>query len=148
VLGKKRTPIATTAIVQATKKTASPGVTMAPLADADDDYDTNTHSGTDMHSNQRATGATGRWTTEEDGELTSAFAKKCRQTWGKEYKTDWAAETARVAGRTRFTRDFSKHSIDIARATGHQKEMQSWQVQLQKSVGKRGARNTKQIGLP
>jgi hypothetical protein len=80
VLGKKRTPIATTAIVQATKKTASPGVTMAPLADADDDYDTNTHSGTDMHSNQRATGATGRWTTEEDGELTSAFAKKCRQT--------------------------------------------------------------------
>jgi hypothetical protein len=52
-------------------------VTMAlsPPADVDDDDDgANADSVTDTQSNPRAIGATARWTSEEDAELTSAIA--------------------------------------------------------------------------
>jgi myb proto-oncogene protein len=44
--------------------------------------------------------ATGRWTLEEDANLTSAVANTSKKKWGKEYKTDWAAVAALVLGRT------------------------------------------------
>jgi hypothetical protein len=44
--------------------------------------------------------ATGRWTPEEDVELTSAVAKMNKKWWGREHRIDWVAVAALVTGRT------------------------------------------------
>jgi hypothetical protein len=59
------------------------------------------HSIADTQPNAGATGATGRWTPEEDATLTSAVTKTRKKKRGKEYQTDWVAIAARVPGRTR-----------------------------------------------
>jgi hypothetical protein len=70
--------------------------------DDGDDYDddANTDSVTDAKSNPRDTGATGRWTPEEDTELTGAVANTCKQKWGKQYRT-WP-NAALAPGRTKI----------------------------------------------
>jgi hypothetical protein len=114
LLGKKPSPI-TTAIVEAATEIASPGIAMAlpPLADVNDvstDYVMNT-------------GGTGRWTLEEDAELTIAVTNTCKKRRGKEYKTDWVTIATLVPRRTRRQclerwQNALKPSIVIARAAG------------------------------
>jgi hypothetical protein len=98
-----------TATANAASKTASPDVAMSlpppPPADVDDEDDvddTKPDSVTDTKSNPKATGATGRWTREEDAALTSAVAKTCKTECGKEINKDWVAISALVPGRTRM----------------------------------------------
>jgi hypothetical protein len=96
------TAIATiTAASEAAAKSDSPDVAIAlsPPADVDDDG-VIADSATDAKSNPRAAGVTGRWTREEDAELTSALANTSKKRWGKEYKTDWDAVAALVLSRT------------------------------------------------
>jgi hypothetical protein len=129
-VGKKPrlgTRIATASAAAATK-TASPDVAISlhpPPADFDDDdEDTKPDSVTDTKSNPKATGATGRWTREEDEALTSAVVNTCKTKCGKEISKDWVAISALVPGRTREQcimrwRNAFDHKIDRAsRRTG------------------------------
>jgi hypothetical protein len=66
-----------------------------------------------------ATVATGRWTPEEDANLTSAVTNTCNKKGGKEHKIDWVAVAALVPGRTKNQcnqrwHSALKHSIDQA----------------------------------
>jgi hypothetical protein len=89
-----------TATDEATGKIASPDVSAGlPPPAADSDY-ANADAKTDIHSNAVTAGATGRWTPEEDAELTSAVAKTKKKWRGKVYKNDWVAAAALVPGRT------------------------------------------------
>jgi hypothetical protein len=49
--------------------------------------------------NAGAARAAGRWTPEEDVELTSAVAKTNKKWWGREHKIDWVAVATLVTGR-------------------------------------------------
>jgi hypothetical protein len=83
------TPIATAAAEDAEKTAASPDVALAlprPAAHVDDDAKNDYVM--DTQSNPRAAGVTGRWTPEEDGELTSAVANAKKNKWGSS-KRDW-----------------------------------------------------------
>jgi hypothetical protein len=68
------------------------------------DDNANTGSVTDTQSNKhpRPTGATGRWTPEEDADLTSAFTNTCQRKRGKVYNADWVEIAAKVPGRTKI----------------------------------------------
>jgi hypothetical protein len=92
-----------TTTYQAGTKAASADVKMSlpsPAADVDDD-NAKPDSVTDTESNPKATGATGRWTREEDAKLTSAVAKICKTKCGKELSKDWVAISALVPSRTK-----------------------------------------------
>jgi hypothetical protein len=70
---------------------------------------------------ERATGRQGRWTSDEDAELTSAVANTCKKKWGNEYKPDWDAVAVLVLGRTKrqcVMRWLSTLKPSIALATG------------------------------
>jgi hypothetical protein len=87
---------------EAAIKTASPessvGLLPPPTIDT---VDANVdHVQDTILTNAGASGATGRWTTEEDAELTSAIAKTNTKWWGKEYKLDWVAIASLIPGRT------------------------------------------------
>jgi hypothetical protein len=91
-----------TATDNAIRETASPQILVAcllppPSADNDDE---NSDVVTGTQPNAGAARATGRWTPEEDAQLTSAVAKTKKKRWGKEYKIDWVAAAALVPGRT------------------------------------------------
>jgi hypothetical protein len=99
-------PIATATAEAATEAASRPDVAMAlppPADDADDaDADANADSVTETQWNPRATGATARWTSEEDAELTSVVvANTCNTKGGKKYTKDRAAVAALVLGRTK-----------------------------------------------
>jgi hypothetical protein len=55
---------------------------------------------TDTQPSTGAAWVTGRWTPEEDAELTNAVVKTKKKRWGKAYKLDWVAIAALVPGRT------------------------------------------------
>jgi hypothetical protein len=68
---------------------------------------------------QPNTGATARWTPEEDAQLTSAVANSCKNIRGKQNQIDWVAVAVLVSGRTkkqciRRWNHVSDHSIDRA----------------------------------
>jgi hypothetical protein len=91
-----------TATDNAIRETASPQILVAcllppPSADNDDE---NSDVVTGTQPNAGAARVTGRWTPEEDAQLTSAVAKTKKKRWGKEYKIDWVAAAALVPGRT------------------------------------------------
>jgi uncharacterized protein (DUF2237 family) len=77
---------------------ASPNVSVVgllpPAADAD-------HANVDLVIDGTTPRATGRWTTDENKQLTSAIANTSEKKWGNEYKTDWGAVAALVSGRTK-----------------------------------------------
>jgi hypothetical protein len=81
------------------RKTASSDVSIGlpppppPAADVDD---ANAESVMDTQPNA---GATGRWTLEEDAELTRAVANTPKKKYGKEYRIDWIEISALVTGR-------------------------------------------------
>jgi hypothetical protein len=79
---------------------ASPRSLVGLLPPSPADYD-NENAGpvTSSQPNTCAT-VTGRWTPEEDAELTIAVAKTKKKRSGKEYKMDWIAIAALVPGRT------------------------------------------------
>jgi hypothetical protein len=81
---------------EAARKTVSTDVSVGlPPPVADNDY-VNADPETDG-----TTRATGRWTTDEDAQLTRAVANTSNKKWGKEYKTDWPAVAALVPSRTK-----------------------------------------------
>jgi hypothetical protein len=79
----------------ATSPDTSLGLPPPPATDANADPGTNTQP------NAGATRATGRWTLEEDAELTYAAANTSKKKHGKDYTTDWIAIFALVPGRTK-----------------------------------------------
>jgi hypothetical protein len=98
--------------------TTAPGISIGLLPPITDTDDANVDLVMDIQSNARATGATGRWTAEEDAELTSAVANTKKKWWGKEYKIDWVAIAPLVASRTKQQchqrwRDFVDPSIAL-----------------------------------
>jgi hypothetical protein len=80
---------------------ASPdAIVAAPVASPDAGTDPVTAS--PMQRNGGATQASHhRWTPEEDNMLTSAVKETCKKKHGEEYRTDWAAISALVPGRTK-----------------------------------------------
>jgi hypothetical protein len=77
-------------------------VVSLPAADAD-------HADADPVKGYRATGS---WTPQEDAKLNSAPTNTSKKTWGKEYKTDWAAVAALVPSRTtQQCRDRWRHAL-------------------------------------
>jgi hypothetical protein len=116
-------PLSTTTD-EAARNTASPDISVGlppPPAVDNDDVDVNTDPLTDTQPNTEATRATGRWTIDEDAELTRAVANTSKKWWGIEYKTDWDAVATLVPGRSRSQcrnrwNDILDPSID--RATG------------------------------
>jgi hypothetical protein len=85
------------------RKNASPDVSVGLLPRAaDDDDDVNADPVTDTQPNAGVTRATGRWTVDEDVNLTTAVANTSKKKWGNEYKTDWDAVAALVPCRTRI----------------------------------------------
>jgi hypothetical protein len=122
----RMTPIAA-AIAEAAKKArASPNAAWARWAlpppadfdDDDDDDDVNAYSDT-------TSGATGRWTPEEDAELTSAVVNSYqKKRYGNECKRDWVEIAALVSGRTNYQcsqrwQQFLDPSIDAQSNTTH-----------------------------
>jgi hypothetical protein len=88
---------------EAVRNIASPDISVdlpPPVVDNDDVY-ANADPVTDTQPKTVATRATGRWTTDEDAELTRAVTKTSKKKHGKEYTTDWVAISALVPGRTR-----------------------------------------------
>jgi hypothetical protein len=85
----------------AARKTASPDVSVGLPSPAADSDDVTADPVKDTQPNAWATGATARWTTYEDAELTSAVANTTKKKWGNEYRTDWAAVVVLVPGRTK-----------------------------------------------
>jgi hypothetical protein len=86
---------------EAASKNSSPEVSVglpSPPPAADADANTNAVPVTDT---QLDAVATGRWTTDEDADLTSAIVNTSKKKRGSEYKIDWAAVAALVPGRTR-----------------------------------------------
>jgi hypothetical protein len=86
------------------RKTASTDVSVGlppPVADNDDDDDDDVIAVpvTDTQANAMATG---RWTIDEDAQLTDAVANTSKKKYGKEHKTDWVAISVPVPGRTRM----------------------------------------------
>jgi hypothetical protein len=63
----------------------------------------------DTLQNTGANEAMGRWTAEEDAELTSAVAKSEKKLWGKNHVIDWVAVAALVPGRSNFQCDRRWH---------------------------------------
>jgi hypothetical protein len=86
------------------RKIASPDVSVGLPPPAADNDDVNTIPVTDTQLNAVTTGATGRWTTDEDAKLTGAVAKTPKKRYGytTKYKIDWFAIAALVPGRTRI----------------------------------------------
>jgi hypothetical protein len=84
---------------EATRETASPeiSVVLSPHAAENDGANADADPVTDTQPN---TGATGRWTLEEDAKLTRAVSNTSKKKWRKEYTSDWAAISALIPGRT------------------------------------------------
>jgi hypothetical protein len=72
----------------------------SPPPPAAENDDANADLVMDTPPNAGATGATGRWTPEEDAKLTSAVAKTEKKCWGTEHRIDWIAIAPLVPGRT------------------------------------------------
>jgi hypothetical protein len=106
---------------EAARKTSSPEVSVGLPPYAADNDDVNVDPVTCTQPNAVATRATGRWTTDEDAELTSAVANTSKKRCGKEYKTDWVAIAALVPSRTRNQCSKRWHDVldpSIDRANG------------------------------
>jgi hypothetical protein len=70
--------------------------------DVGDHVDVDNNENTDpVTDTARVTPSRGRWTREEDAELTSAITNTKKKWWGREYKPDWMAVAALVPGRTK-----------------------------------------------
>jgi hypothetical protein len=147
-----------TETADAATKAASADVKMSPPppadVDDDDDYDDDDYDDADFKpdsvtatkSNSKATGATGRWTREEDAKLTSAVAKICKTKCGKELSKDWVAISALVPSRTRIQciqrwQNAFDHEIGgaIRRRTGKWTEDEV--KKLKEAVREHGAKN-------
>jgi hypothetical protein len=85
---------------EAASKTASHDVSVGLPPHAAGGDDANVDSVTDTQPNAVATRVNGRWTTDEDAQLTSAITNTCKKKWGNEYKTDWVAVAAMFSDRT------------------------------------------------
>jgi hypothetical protein len=128
LLGKKRTPIATSTNEPATKKVSpDAAVALPPPPDVDDvsvddnANDANADSVADTQSNPRATGIFSRWTPQEDATLTSAVTNTHKKKYGNGYRVHWDAVAALVTGRTRkqcVNRWYAFLDPSIVRATG------------------------------
>jgi hypothetical protein len=111
-----------TATDEAARKSASPEslVGLLPPTAADND-DENAGSVTASQPNTCTT-VTGRWTLEEDAELTIAVAKCKKKRRGKEHKIDWIAAAALVPSRTNRQCQHRWHDTldpSIALTAGH-----------------------------
>jgi hypothetical protein len=84
---------------EAAKKAASPDVSVGLPPPAADNHDAD--AVTDSQPNAAATRTTGRWTKDEDAELTRAIMNNSRMKLGNEIKIDWAAVAALVHSRTK-----------------------------------------------
>jgi hypothetical protein len=85
---------------EVTREIASPDVSEGLKPPAAENYDANADPVMETP-NTAATRATHRWTLEEDAKLTRAVANTSKKKHGKENKTDWAAISALIPGRTR-----------------------------------------------
>jgi hypothetical protein len=96
-------PLPTTTTTSTTdevdRETAVPDVSVGPPPDADnDDANSDPLTETQPHPGVPGVpGATGRWTLEQDADLTNAVITN---TWGEKHRTDWFAVVALVPGRT------------------------------------------------
>jgi hypothetical protein len=97
----------------------------------------------DMHPDTRTSGATGRWTLEEDAKLTSAVTKTCRKKHGKEQRIDWVAVAALVLGRTNTQcRCRWRDGFDTDRTTGYTGKWTEGEfIKLKKAVETHGGKN-------
>ncbi len=89
---------------EAARNTASPNVSVGlpPTAVDNDETNANADPVTDTQANAGAsTRKTGRWTTDEDAELTRAVTNTSKKKHGKEYNFDWNDISALVPTRTR-----------------------------------------------
>jgi hypothetical protein len=93
-------PLPTATKYEATRETASPDVSGGLTPPTADDENANADPVTNTQPNTGATWATGRWKLEEDAKLTRAVANTPKKKWGNEFKTDWAAISELVPGRT------------------------------------------------
>jgi hypothetical protein len=96
-----------------------------------------------------ATWATGRWTTDEDAQLTSATANTSKKKWGNNYMTDWDSVAALVPSRTIIQcrdrwKDILDPNIDRARErTG--KWTKDEDIKLKDAVKRHGGKNWDEI---
>jgi hypothetical protein len=136
---------------QAARKTASSDVSvdLPPPVAANDDV--NVDPVTDTQPNAVATGATGRWTTDEDAKLTYAVANTPKFKLGNKYMTDWDAVAALVPGRTRkqcfarWTNGIDSSIDGTARRTGKWTTVED--SKLKDAVQMHGAKKWKEIAV-
>jgi hypothetical protein len=129
---------------QATRQTDSPDVSVEIFTTTADNDDANSDPMTDTPNNA-ATRATRRWTIEEDAKLARAVANTSKKKRGNEYKTNWAAISELIPGRTKnkcWHRWHDALDPSIDRASAHKGKWEEYEdIKLKDAVQMHGGKN-------